>query len=118
MRKRGLARSLATFGLAGLAGGAGVGELIGAGEELAGDRGGGDLLAAAAGRGLVAGGEVRVAPGGLRGLARHPADPGALQSDVSTTVGAKGTSLESGSRLMTLVVAQQVESDCQSVNPG
>lgn len=45
-------------------------------------------------------------------------DLSTLQSDVSTTVGAKGTSLESGSRLMTLVVAQQVESDCQSVNPG
>ena len=38
----------------------GVGEQVpGAGEQLAGDRGGGDLLAAAAGDGLVAGGELR-----------------------------------------------------------
>src|SRR5258708_1914112 len=77
MRKRELARSLATLGLAGLTGGAGVGEqVIGAGDELAGDRGGGDLLAAAAGEGLVAGSEVRVPLGGLRGLAQHPAHPG------------------------------------------
>jgi len=42
-----------------------------------------DLLAAAAGDVLVAGGEVRVPLGGLRGLAQHPAHPGrALLGDV------------------------------------
>src|SRR5205814_1182712 len=41
-------------------GGLGVGEQVpGAGEQLAGDRGGGDLLPAPFGDGLVAGGELR-----------------------------------------------------------
>jgi len=76
MRFRELARGLATSRLMGRTAAAGVGEqVIGAGEELAGDRGGGDLLAAAAGDGLVAGGEVRMPLGGLRGLAQDPADP-------------------------------------------
>jgi hypothetical protein len=45
----------------------GVGEQVpGAGEQLAGDRGGGDLLPAPLGDGLVAGGELRVPLGGLR----------------------------------------------------
>src|SRR6185437_6701543 len=58
-------------------------QVVGAGDELAGNRGGGDLPAAAAGEGLVAGGEVRVPLGGLRGLARHPPDPGgSLLGDV------------------------------------
>jgi hypothetical protein len=45
--------------LAGRTVAAGVGEqVVGAGEELAGDRRGGDLLAAAAGDGLIPGGEL------------------------------------------------------------
>jgi len=62
---RELARRLATVPpLAGRTVGAGIGEVgervVDAGDELAGDRRGGDLPAAAAGEGLVAGGEVRV----------------------------------------------------------
>jgi hypothetical protein len=62
----------------------GVGEQVpGAGEQLAGDRGGGDLLAASLGDGLVAGGELRGAPGGLRCLAQHLPQPDrALFGDV------------------------------------
>jgi len=59
MRKRERARGLATSRLAGRTVAAGVGEqVVGAGEELAGDRRGGDLLAAAAGDGLIPGGEL------------------------------------------------------------
>src|SRR5215470_18182939 len=48
---RGRLRGLSVFG---------VGEQVpGAGEQLAGDRGGGDLLSAPSGDGLVAGGELR-----------------------------------------------------------
>jgi len=76
MRFRELARGLATSRLVGRTAAAGVGEqVIGAGEQLAGDRGGGDLLAAAAGDVLVGGGELRTPLGGLRRLAQHPAQP-------------------------------------------
>jgi hypothetical protein len=51
-------------------------QVPGAGDQLAGDGGGGDLLAAAAGDGGIAGGELRVSLGGLRGLAQYPPDPG------------------------------------------
>jgi hypothetical protein len=76
--------------LAGRTGAGGVGEQVaGAGEELAADRGGGDLLAAAAGQDLVAWSEVRVPLGGLRGLAQHPPRPGrALLGDVPVVDGA------------------------------
>src|SRR6185437_520469 len=90
MRFRELARGLATSRLMGRTAAGGIGEqVIGAGEELAGDRGGGDLLAAAAGESLVAGGEVGVPPGGLRGLACHPPHPGGpLLGDVPVVDGA------------------------------
>src|SRR5215510_5917658 len=67
-----------------LRGGLGVDkQMVGAGEQLAGDRRGGDLLAAAAGDRLVAGGEVGVALGGLCCLAQDPPQPGgALLGDV------------------------------------
>jgi hypothetical protein len=53
-----------------------VGEqVVGAGEQLAGDRGGGELDAAAPGDALVAGGELGGVPGLLRGLAQDPPDP-------------------------------------------
>src|SRR5258708_10470773 len=65
-------------------GGLGVGEQVaGTGEQLAGDRDGGDLLPAALGDGGVGGGELRGAPGGLRGLVEDPAQPRrALLGDV------------------------------------
>src|SRR5207244_12383791 len=51
----------------------GVGEQVpGAGEELAGDRGGGDLLAAPRGDGPGAGGALRGAPRAVRVLAPAP----------------------------------------------
>src|SRR5215470_14483202 len=70
--------------------GAGVGEqVVGACEQLAGDRGGGDLVAAPAGDVLVAGGEVWMPFGGLRGLAQDPPQPGrALLGDVPVADGA------------------------------
>src|SRR4029077_18768901 len=43
-------------------------QVVGAGQELAGDRDGGDLLPAPLGDGRVAGGELRGPLGGLRGL--------------------------------------------------
>src|SRR6266700_3988789 len=53
-----------------------VGEQVpGAGEQLAGDRGGGDLLPPPLGDGLEGGGELRRALGGLRRLAHHPPQP-------------------------------------------
>src|SRR6266581_7421882 len=60
---------------------AGVGGLYlgqqvpGAGQQLAGDRDGGDLVPAASGDAGVGGGEVRGPPGGLRGLVQHPPQP-------------------------------------------
>jgi hypothetical protein len=65
----------------------GAGEqVVGAGEQLAGDRDGGDLLAAPPGDGGVGGGELRGALGGLRpsfpelvlspGASRHRAEQG------------------------------------------
>lgn len=57
-------------------GGLGIGEQVpGAGEQLAGDRRGGDLLPASLGDGLEGGSELRGALGGLRRLAQHPAQP-------------------------------------------
>src|SRR5205809_2570277 len=90
MRKCELARGLATARLAGRTVAAGVGEQVaGAGKQLAGDRRGGDLLAAAAGDGLIAGGELGWAFGGLRGLAQDPPDPDrALLGDVPVPDGA------------------------------
>ena len=90
MRKRELARGWRPSPLAGRTVAGGVGEqVIGAGYELAGDRRGGDLAAAAAGDGLVAGGEVRVPLGRLRRLAQHPPGPGrALLGDVPVADGA------------------------------
>ena len=50
-------------------------QVPGAGQQLAGDRDGGDLLPAASGDGRVAGGEVRGSPGRLRGLVERPPQP-------------------------------------------
>src|SRR6266568_4793431 len=77
-----LARGWRPSPLAGLTDGAGVGEqVIGAGDELTGDRRGGDLPAAAAGQGLVAWSEVRVPLGCLGGFAQHP--PGRSEEHTS-----------------------------------
>ena len=43
---------------------------------------------------------------------------GTLQSDVSTTTGAKGSSPATGEKTLTIEAAYAVEQDCQSVNPG
>jgi hypothetical protein len=76
MRSRELTRGWRPSRLAGRTGAAGVGEQVaGAGQQLAGDRRGGDLRTAAPGDALVAGGELRCVPGLLRGLAQDPADP-------------------------------------------
>ena len=90
MRSRELTRGWRPSRLAGRTGAGGVGEQVaGAGEQLAGDRGGGDLGAAAAGDRLVAGGEVGMPPGLLRGLAQDPADPDRpLPGDVPVPDGA------------------------------
>jgi hypothetical protein len=57
-------------------GGRAAGEQVaGAGEQLAGDRDGRDLLPAALGDGGVGGGELRGALGGLRGLVEDPPQP-------------------------------------------
>jgi hypothetical protein len=59
MRSRELTRGWRPSRLAGRTAAGGVGEqMVGAGEQLAGDRGGGDLGAAAPGDALVAGGEL------------------------------------------------------------
>jgi hypothetical protein len=56
--------------LSGLGGGE---QVVGAGEQLAGDRDGGDLLTAALSDGGVSAGELRGALGGLRCLVQDPA---------------------------------------------
>jgi len=85
-RARGLATSLVCGCVPGGAGGAGClrGEqVVGAGQEFAGYRDGGDLLAAPLGDGGVGGGELRGALGGLRCLVHDPPQPGrALLGDV------------------------------------
>src|ERR1700751_1422189 len=53
-----------------------VEQVPGAGQQLAGDRDGGDLLPAALGDGRVGGGELRGPLGGLGCLVEHPAQPG------------------------------------------
>ena len=65
-------------------GGLHVGQQVpGAGQQLAGDRDGGDLLPAAFGDGRVGGGELRGPLGGLRRLVQDPPQPGrALLGDV------------------------------------
>ena len=62
----------------------GAGEqVVGAGEELAGDRGGGDLVPAAFSDGAVGGRELRGALGGLGRLVQNPPQPRrALLGDV------------------------------------
>jgi hypothetical protein len=63
MRSRELTRGWRPSRLAGRTGAGGVGEQVaGAGEQLAGDRRGGDLRTAALGDALVAGGEERAGP--------------------------------------------------------
>ena len=51
-------------------------QVPGAGQELAGDRDGGDLLPAALGDGRVGGGELRGSFSGLRRLVHDPSQPG------------------------------------------
>ena len=51
-------------------------QVPGAGDQLAGDRGGGNLRRAAFGDGGVGGGELRGALGGLGHLVEHPPQPG------------------------------------------
>ena len=64
-------------------------QVVGAGEQLAGDGRGGDLLAPTSSHGRVAGGELGMAFGGLGGLAEDPAQlRGALLGDVAVTNGA------------------------------
>lgn len=45
-------------------------------------------------------------------------DLSTLQSNVQSATAAKGSTLATGERLLTLESAQTVETDCQSVNPG
>lgn len=45
-------------------------------------------------------------------------DMNTFSSDVLSAKGAQGTSLGTGEKLMTLTAAEQVESDCGSVNPS
>jgi hypothetical protein len=73
---------------AGLGGVRGGEQVVGAGEELAGDRSGGDLLPAPAGDRGAGGAEFRGAFGGLSCLVEDPAQPGrALFGDVPVADG-------------------------------
>jgi hypothetical protein len=125
-------------GLRGRGGGAGrawcrrlgVGEqVVSAGEQLAGDRDGGDLLPAAFADGGVGGGELRGALGGLRGLIEDPPQPRrALPGDAwrtlrsePRTVGVSPAQLASlralGNRVMSPISASMTRA-VNSPTPG